>query len=196
MAMNLETMILKLKSRLLNSVVRGVIHLIRDGEGLQRAQLSLLGTDDVAENVERLQQYGFTSHPPRGSEALVLMVGGTRSHPVCVSAEDRRARKAAIATVESATGLSLQPGDVLLYTTHENFVLLRGASGNVIINSPGTIRLQARSIEFAAADRIKWDVSGRGYNYFPLLTDSYEQCALPGASYPCVPPEHPPAGAQ
>jgi phage gp45-like len=188
--MSLETQVRRLTHRLLNSTVRGVIKLLQDSGGLQIVQATLLGEDDVSDPIERLQEYGFTSSPPLDSECLVLMVGGTRSHPVCVKAENRLARKAAIANVMAATGLTLQPEDVLIYTSHQNFILLRAGSGNVIMHSPETIRLQAKQIQLAATEKLYMDVSGRGYEYLPLLTNTWELGSVPGLVNNITPPEH------
>lgn len=188
--MSLEIQIRRLTYRLLNSTVRGVLKLLQDSGGLQRIQATMLGEEDVSDPVERLQDYGFTGSPPAGSECLLLMVGGTRSHPLCVKIENRVARKAAVARVESVTGLGIQSGDVLIYTTKDNFILMRAGSGNVIVHSPETIRFDARRIQMHATEGIDWDVAGRGFSYLPLKTDTWEQCTVPGGTYPCMPPEH------
>jgi phage gp45-like len=188
--MSLETQVRRLTHRLLNSTVRGVIKLLQDSGGLQIVQATLLGEEDVSDPIERLQEYGFTASPPLESECLVLMVGGTRSHPVCVKSENRQARKTAIANVITATGLTLQPEDVLIYTSNQNFMLLRAGSGNVIIHSPETIRLQAKQIQLAATDKLYVDVSGRGYEYLPILTNTWEIGSVPGLVNNITPPEH------
>lgn len=188
--MSLETQVRRLTYRLLNSTVRGVLKLLNDSGGLQIIQATMLGEDDVSDPVERLQDYGVTSSPPLGSECLLLMVGGTRSHPVCVRVENRNARKAAISNIQATTGLEYQPGDVLIYTTDENFVLLRAETGNVIISSPETIRLQAKQIQLAATEKLYVDVSGRGYEYLPIQTNTWELGSVAGTIHNITPPEH------
>lgn len=188
--MSLEMQVRRLTYRLLNSTVRGVLKLLNDSGGLQIIQATMLGEDDVSDPVERLQDYGLTGSPPLGSECLLLMVGGTRSHPVCVKVENREARKAAITQVETTTNLAFQAGDVLLYTTNENFVLLRAGTGNVIINCPETIRLQAKQIQLAATQKLYVDVGGRGYEYLATQTNTWEIGSIPGSDHNITPPEH------
>lgn len=188
--MSLETQVRRLTYRLLNSTVRGVLKILQDSGGLQLIQATMLGEDDASDPVERLQDYGFTGSPPTGSECLLIMVGGTRSHPVCLKVENREARKAAIVNVQMVTGLTIQPEDVLIYTTNTNFILLRAGSGNVIIHSPETIRLQAREIQLAAIEKLYVDVNGRGYEYLPLQTDTWEIGSVPGLINNITPPEH------
>lgn len=72
-------------------VGRGILRLVNDGLKLQGVQVSLLA-DEVHDNVERFQEYGFTSHPHPGAEAIALSVGGSRDHAVVISIDDRRYR--------------------------------------------------------------------------------------------------------
>jgi phage baseplate assembly protein V len=193
--MSLETQLRRLTYRLLNSTVRGVLKVLQDSGGLQQIQATLLGEDDISDPVERLQDYGFTGSPPLGSECLVLMVGGTRSHPICVKVENRQARKAALSQVQDATQLEFQPGDVMLYTSHENFVLLRSGSGNLILNSPNAIRLQAKHIEIHAAENLSYDCLGNGTHFTPLTRTDYVIGAT-GSVVPILPPDINPDPAQ
>lgn len=83
-------------------VSRGVVRVVDDALKRQNLQVVLL-SDEVA-NVERFQDYGFTSVPPLGSEAVVLSVGGTRSHLLAVAVGSRADRLR-----------DLAPGDVAAY---------------------------------------------------------------------------------
>ncbi len=193
--MSIETQLRRLTYRLLNSTVRGVLTVLQDSGGLQLIQATLLGDDDISDPVERLQEYGFTGSPPLGSECLLLMVGGTRSHPLCVKVENRAARKAALETVQAETGLAFQPGDVMLYTTNGNFVLLRAGSGNLILQSSETIRLQAKGIEIHAAENLRYDCLGNGVHFTPLTRTDYVIGAT-GSVAPILPPDINPDPAQ
>lgn len=84
-------------------VSRGVVRLVDDSLKLQRVQVSLLG--DQPAWAERFQQYGYTSHPHPGAEAVVAAIGGARAHLVALSVDDRRYRPK-----------GLQAGEVCLYT--------------------------------------------------------------------------------
>lgn len=84
-------------------VSRGVLALVDDSLKLQSVQVRLLGGEPAW--AERFQQYGYTSHPHPGAEAVVAAVGGARAHLVALSVDDRRYRPK-----------GLQAGEVCLYT--------------------------------------------------------------------------------
>jgi len=102
-----------LRRRVENMIARGVVRLVADGKKLQEVQVSVL-RGETRENCERFQQYGFTSVPLAGAEAILLFVGGLRDHPLVVAVDDRRHRP---------TGL--QPGEVALYTDEGDYILLK-----------------------------------------------------------------------
>lgn len=84
-------------------VSRAVIKLVNDGLKLQELQIVGL-SGETLDGVERFQEYGFTSNPKAGAEAITLSVGGNRSHTVIVAVDDRRYRLK-----------GLESGEVALY---------------------------------------------------------------------------------
>lgn len=80
-----------LRVRLANLVVRGLIRVVDDSKKLQIVQLSML-EDEVRDDVERVQNYGFTSVPKAGAEAIAVCVGGRREHALAIVVDDRRYR--------------------------------------------------------------------------------------------------------
>lgn len=82
-------------------VGRGVVAIVNDALKIQGLQISLLA-DEVRDNVERFQDYGFTSHPHPGAEAITLSVGGSRDHCVVIKVDDRRYRLKGLAEGEVA----------------------------------------------------------------------------------------------
>lgn len=68
----------------LRAAFRGKITLVVSSEPIQRVQLSGLA-DETLQDLEHLQEYGFASHPPDGSEAVVIPLGGNTSHGLTVS---------------------------------------------------------------------------------------------------------------
>jgi phage baseplate assembly protein V len=107
-----------LRRRIALMVGRCTVKLVNDALKMQGVQITLLA-DEAIDNVERMQEYGFTSHPHPGAEALSLAVGGTRNHVVVIKCEDRRYR---------LTGL--EEGEVAIYDDLGSKVVLK--RGNVI----------------------------------------------------------------
>jgi len=113
---------LALRLRLM--VARAVINLVDDSLKMQALQISLKG-DAVRDDVERFQQYGFTSVPFGDAEAIVLAVGGNRNHLVAIAVDDRRYRKK-----------DLQPGESALYSDEGDYVILK--RGRIVEVKAGT----------------------------------------------------------
>jgi len=82
---------------------RAIVTLVNDALLRQNLQLQLLA-DESADDVERFQNYGHSSVPPAGAEAVVLSLGGARGGLVAIAVEDKGARPK-----------DLEPGDSCLY---------------------------------------------------------------------------------
>lgn len=144
---------LKLQLRLV--VSRALIHLVNDESGIQLLQVSALA-GEVLDDVERFQQYGFSSVPHAGAEAILLSVGADRSHPVVIAVEDRRYRMRALADGEVALH------DDLDQCVHlkRNGVEVHGQ--NVLIRTEGILRMEGAGIELAASTYLQSEVHGYG----------------------------------
>ncbi|MDL2226541.1 phage baseplate assembly protein [Deltaproteobacteria bacterium OttesenSCG-928-M10] len=90
------------------SASRVVLERSDDQKKMQAFQVKGL-SGEVLEDVEYFQPYGFTSRPPRGSEALAFPVGGDRGHLVAMNASDRAVRKKEME--EGEVGVYHQNGD-------------------------------------------------------------------------------------
>lgn len=101
-----------LEGRVRLMIGRAIVNLVNDAAKAQELQLDLL-SDETQDGIERLQDYGFTSVPHPGAEALVAFVGGVRSHGVAIVVADRRYR---------LTGL--EAGEVALFDDLGNVVKL------------------------------------------------------------------------
>ena len=115
-------LIAPLSRRVMLMLGRAVVRAISDSEGLQRATIEVF-KDDLLSNLERFQDYGFTSAPLEGADALVGFIAGNRDHGIVIKIDDRRYRLKPIA-----------PGEVAMYTDE----------GDVVhIKRGGTILVQA-----------------------------------------------------
>lgn len=111
----IKRMLAPVERRVMNMIARGVIESITDTAGIQKVKLSLLA-DEILEGKERIQEYGFTSVPLAGAEAVMIFLGGNRDHGVIIATDDRRTRLK-----------SLLAGDVALWTASGGKLILRNA---------------------------------------------------------------------
>lgn len=135
-----------LRTRIANLVSRAVVELIKDSTGLQVMQVSALD-GETREALERFQQYGFTSVPLGGAEAVVLFVGGRRDHGLVLSVDDRRYRKK-----------SLEAGEVAIYTDEGDYLLM--SRGRIVEIQAGTkVRINAPIVEITGDLNVSGTVS-------------------------------------
>lgn len=193
-----------LQRRINNMIARGVITALNDAEGLQGVQATLT-QGEVFDGMERVQQYGFSSHPPIGSEIVALFLNGNRDHPLVLGVDNREVRLR-----------NQLPGDASIYSLLQNFVsakadgsiVLQGIAGNSITLTPtgeivltaggstmtlsgtGTARIQAPDLELHGVASLKLDAGGTGVHYVPGAYVSYTTGAS-GTSAPIHPPEIP-----
>ncbi len=110
-------------------VGRCVLTVIADGGGLQLVQLKGLAGETLDAR-ERFQEYGFTSVPLAGCEAVMVAVGGARNHAVVIACDDRRHRLK-----------GLGDGDVAIYDDKGQKVHL--SRGGVAISTPLNLTISA-----------------------------------------------------
>lgn len=116
-----------LKRRVYLMISRAVVTLVKDPLKMQELQVNGLAGETI-DGVERFQQYGFTSVPHPGAEAILLSIGGDRSHPVVIAVDDRRYRLKA-----------LDRGEIALYDDQDQKLHIK--RGGIEINSPFKIEL-------------------------------------------------------
>lgn len=88
---DLTRLLRPLAVRVANIVGRATVDKADDAKDVQELQLELL-EGEVRDEVERFGEYGFTSVPLEGAEAVVVFVGGRRDHGLAIGVEDRRYR--------------------------------------------------------------------------------------------------------
>lgn len=106
----INKMLAPLARQIRNSIARGVLTLIDDSTALQRVQVTLMALpqpdgsigQEIASNLEVIRQYGFTSVPWPGAEAVHVGVGGVRAHGIVIAIDDRRYRLTGLAAGEVA----------------------------------------------------------------------------------------------
>lgn len=136
-----DRMVAPLRHRVQMMLARAVVQLVDDSLGIQAVQLAVLD-GELVEGAERMQDYGFTSVPFPGAEAVVAFPGGLRSHGLVVAVGDRRYRLK-----------GLQAGEVAIYDDQEQRVVI-GREGIRVVSSL-KIDLEAPEVTVTAETRFK-----------------------------------------
>ncbi|MBX9838439.1 MAG: phage baseplate assembly protein [Silvanigrellaceae bacterium] len=87
-----------------------ILNIINDKTATQNAQAEFF-TDEVFDDAEVWQNFGFTSVPPKGSEGIALFVGGERINPLIISTECKGKRLN-----------NLNEGDAAVYSSAGNYI--------------------------------------------------------------------------
>lgn len=151
MSREFAKMLAPLSRRLRLMASRAVLSLISDATGMQIVQVKLLN-GEVRDGIERVQNYGFTSVPLPGAEAIFLSLGGDRDHGIVITADDRRYRIK-----------GLQGGEVAIYTDEDKsagehrILFKRGkeihlvAGASSIVMTPTGITITAPNLDIVKA---------------------------------------------
>lgn len=138
------------------AVRRAIVRYIYDDPKLQEVQLAVMA-DELRDNVERFQQYGFSSVPLPGAEAIVLAIGGNAGHSVVLAVDDRRYRLSGGAA-----------GEVTIYDDQGQFVRLARentieveTAGTIIMRAAEKIRLETPLLEVTGDIKDLCDGTGR-----------------------------------
>jgi phage gp45-like len=112
-----------LSRRIANIVARAVVTGVDDSQTLQSVQLTILD-GETRDEVERFQNYGFSSRPVDDgeAEAVVVFPNGSRGHGLAICVEDRRYRVT-----------NLESGEVAIYSKHGQTIVLK-TNGDIELN--------------------------------------------------------------
>lgn len=111
----------RITGMLTRAVVSGIV------EDLQRQNLQVkMHADESADNIERFQNYGMSSYPPEGAEAIVAALGGALSGLVAIAVEDKKVRPKG------------ESGDVFLYHLEGHKIRLT-KDGKIILTAQDVI---------------------------------------------------------
>ena len=131
--------------RVAMAAARGIVRAVGDASGLQTVRISLM-EDEVKDGVERVQEYGFSSHPLPGADCVAIFIGGNRDHGVVIATDDRTHRPG-----------GLQAGDVAIYDHRGNRVLL-GSTG-IEVTAPVKVTVTAPEVEIDSDVTITGDTT-------------------------------------
>ena len=144
----LSKLLQPIQRKLSQVVSRAVVRVVKDSLKMQELQLTVMA-DETLDGVERFQDYGLTSHPHPGAEAITLSVGGHRSHSVAIAVDDRRYRLK-----------SLAKGEVALYDDLGNVVKLGRTA--ISINAVTELNITAPQTNITGNVTVTGDVVANG----------------------------------
>lgn len=110
---------------------RGKLTLTQAGEPIQRVQVSGLA-DETLQEIEQLQQFGFTSHAPADTDVIVIPLGGDTSHGIVIASEHGSFRVK-----------NLQSGEVAVYDQSGSSIILK--QGRLIEMDCDTLHIKAKT---------------------------------------------------
>lgn len=122
--------------------VKALIEKVFDDNEIQLVKVAGLA-DELQDGIERLQNYGMSSVPPEGSEALVAYLNGNRDHGVVIVCDNGEFRQ-----------VDLKDGEVVVYSKHGQAMLL-DETGNIRATLPGTFFVGNGSDFVAMATKTK-----------------------------------------
>ena len=135
---------------------RGKLTLTQSGEPIQRVQVSGLA-DETLQDIEQLQQFGFTSHAPANTDVIVIPLGGDTSHGIVIASEHGSFRVK-----------NLQSGEVAVYDeSGSSIVLKRGKlieinCDNLIINAIQKVQINSPLTETSQVLTAQGQINGNG----------------------------------
>ena len=128
----LERALEPIRNRIRLMVARSVISAVSSDETGITLQLTL-GPNEERADVDLVQQYGVSSKPKPGSQAVTLFVSGSRSEGVTIATKGGGA----------AMSFTLKPGEVALHTDEGDSVHLR--RGRIVEVTTETLKISASS---------------------------------------------------
>lgn len=147
-------------------VGRGRVKYVNDGGVVQEMQVVMNGLE-TPDNRYRVAEFGLTSNPPVGSDAIALHVSGDRSAGVVIGTNHQPSRP---------TGL--QSGETMLYSQDGKYVYMTASGGivveakgqpvtvndasNVTCNASGTLTVNAPSIVLNGNVQINGNIGQSG----------------------------------
>jgi phage baseplate assembly protein V len=148
------------------------------GQGrAQRLQVALLA-GEAKDGVEHAEPYGWTSHPLTGASALVVFVGGDRSHGVAAVVSDPRYRPT-----------DLQPGEVCIYTDEGDEIRYR-RGGTLTIKAATKVRIETPLLEVTGEVKDRCNTDGRTMAGMREVYDGHTHGGVqPGGGSTAVPNE-------
>jgi len=135
--------------RLINMIAKCVISEADDSRKVQTVSAEIL-KNERRRNIERFQEYGFTSNPPPETEGVMLSLMGSRTHKVVIATENRALRLK-----------ELNPGESAIYDKDGNYVWLKN-NGEIEVKTSTRVLLSVPLVEMSGNCLIKGNLTVEG----------------------------------
>jgi len=122
----------QLGRRVLLMLARGTITLVDDTKPVQMLQVRVNALELIPD-VPRFAEYGFTSNPPTGTQAVIASKNGDRNDGICIATSNAKYRMTQLATGEVAIHDNIGQS---VYLTAEGIVINGGGNPMTITNTP------------------------------------------------------------
>lgn len=135
---------------------RGKLTLTQSGESIQRVQVQGLA-DETLQDIEQLQQFGFTSHAPAHTDVIVIPLGGDTSHGIVIASEHGSFRVK-----------NLQSGEVAVYDQSGSSIVLKQGKlieidcDTLYIKAQTKIRMESPLVEASEVLTAQGQINGNG----------------------------------
>jgi phage baseplate assembly protein V len=141
----------KLVHRIEMLLVKALVSVVDDTNDIQLVKFTSLA-DDTEDGIERLQNYGMSSVPPKGGEMMVGYLNGNRDHGVVLVIDSGVYRPR-----------GLNDGEAVFYSLHGQTVLL-DENGDCVFNSGTQTSVQYEALQAAYEElQGRWNVFANSY---------------------------------
>lgn len=135
----IEKLLAPLRHKVSTIISKAIVQLVNDDNGFQILQVSL-GKGEIQDNLERIQEYGFTSYPDEEAEAIVAFIGGNRNQGIIIKVDDHRYRL-----------IGIGQGSVAIYSKGGNRVVLK-ANGDIEVHANGKCDIEGTEINLGSSN--------------------------------------------
>ena len=136
MRRSIEKITSPLRNRIYLMIGRALLTAVNDKGGRQFVQFRAL-KGELKDGVERLQEYGFSSHPLAGAQGLFVCVAGNRDLPIMISVDDPRYRFK-----------DQQAGEVVMYSHTGDYIILK---------NDRTIEINTQTLLVKASTKVRFE---------------------------------------
>lgn len=164
--LDLKRFLTPINNRIYRIIGKAILTALDNTGTAQKIQVSVLKNETVS-NLEKAEEYGLSTYPKTGSQAIILSIGGNRDHAICINISDRRYRPT-----------DLAEGEVAIYT-HEDSTLSSGH--RIHLKANGVIDVNCDTANINAESAVNID---GGTGSLTGIVNQASLCAFNGLVHP------------